>query len=322
MAKPTNAQDRYDINNGVREDLIDKISRTDPEETPVMSSIGRSTAKQTYHEYQRDTLRSPNADNAAIDGDAAVATARTDTARLGNYAQIFQDTISVTGRAEAVEKAGRASQMAYNKAKAAIEVKRDIEASILSNNVAASGSSGVASKSGGLGVHIYTNALHNGAGATAAHTSGAPTVAITAGTDRTFAVGLLQTAAKQCFNTAGKTPPMVVMSANHKTIASSFAGIAANRMQQTKATAATIIGAADYYLSDFGVMAFVPHYIMNARTDVFGLDPKSIKLAYLRGWRTKKLGDVGDSTNEQMLVDVGLEVLTEKNMFKIANLTA
>jgi hypothetical protein len=287
----------------------------------VFSALGRANAEQTYHEYQRDTFRAPNADNAAIDGDDATVSSRSDTSRLGNYCQIFQETIGVTGRAEAVNKAGRKSQLAYNKAKASVEVKRDMEAWLLSNNVAVSGSSGVASKAAGFGVHIYTNALHGGSGATTAHTSGAPTTAVTAGTNRTFTETLLKTAAQQCFNAVGEAPPMVVMSASHKQIASSFAGISAQRTETGK-KAATIIGAADYYLSDFGLMAFVPHYILSTRNEVFGLNPKSNKVAYLRGWQSHKIAKTGDSEREQMLVDVTLEVRSEKDQFKIANLTA
>lgn len=320
MAKPTNTQDRYDITAGVREDLTDFITNVDPDDTPVMSSIRKAKAAQTYHEYQRDILSTPNADNAAIDGDTAETATRTAPTRVGNYCQIFTKTVGVTGRAEAVDKAGRRSQMAYNKALTMTELKRDIEAMILSNNVAASGSTGVASKSGGLGVHLYTNAAHNGAGATTAHTSGAPTAAVTAGSNRTFTDTLLKASAAATFNQAGKAPPMVVMSASHKQLASAFGGISANRTETGKKPA-TIVGAADYYLSDFGLMAFVPHYIMSARTDVFGIDPASLRMAYLRGWQANKIGRKGDAEEEQILCDVSLEVRSEKNMFKIANLT-
>lgn len=321
MAKPTNTQDRYDITLGVREDLTDFITNVDPDDTPCLSSIRKAKAAQTYHEYQRDVLATPNADNAAIDGDTATTSTRTAPTRVGNYCQIFQKTVGVTGRAEAVDKAGRRSQMAYNKALTMTELKRDIEAMILSNNIAAAGSTGVASKSAGLGVHIYTNALHNGLGDTTAHTSGAPTAAVTAGTDRTFTETLLKTAAAGTFNDAGKAPPMVVMSASHKQLFSAFAGISAQRTE-TGRKAATVIGAADYYLSDFGLMAIVPHYIMNTRTDVFGIDPASLRMAYLRGWQSNKIGRKGDAEEEQVLVDACLEVRSEKNMFKIANLTA
>ena len=322
MALPSNTYTRYSVGTNAREDLIDKITNTSPEETPVVSSFGRATAENTYHEYQRDSLRAPNADNAALDGDDATGTAKSAPGRVANYCQIFQDTIVVSGRAEIVKKAGMKSAMAYHKAKAYKELQRDIEAMTLSNNAAVAGAAAVAPKSGGLGVLIYTNALHNGLGATAAHTSGAPTTAVTAGTDRAFTEDLLKEAAQNTFNAVGRVPPMVVMSASHKSTFSTFTGIAVNRFQVGKKEQGRIIGGADVYMSDFGEMEIVPHYIMNGATDVFGIDPQYGDIAYLRGFQSSKLGKSGDSEREQVLVDATVRLTAENACWKISNLTA
>ena len=180
MAQPTNLISKYDIR-GDREDLIEAITNTSPEKTPVVSSFGRATATNTFHEWQRDSLRSANKDNAAIDGDDATPSARSATNRVANICQIFQDTIATSRRANRVKKAGRKSEQAYQVAKAYKELQRDVEAMILSKNVAVLGDDANAAKAAGLGRLIYTNALHNGAGATPAHTSGAATSAITIG---------------------------------------------------------------------------------------------------------------------------------------------
>lgn len=322
MALPTNTYTRYLVGTNAREDLIDKITNTSPEETPVISSMGRATAENTYHEWQRDTLRASNKDNAALDGDDATGSAKTAPGRVANYCQIFQDTIVVSGRAEIVKKAGMKSAMAYHKAKAYKELQRDMEAMALSENAAVAGAAGTAPKSGGLGVLIYTNALHNGAGATAAHTSGAPTTAVTAGTNRAFTETLLKTAAQNTFNAVGKVPPMVVMSASHKQTFSGFAGIAVNRFQVGKKEQGRIIGGADVYMSDFGEMEIVPHYIMSGATNVFGLNPEYCDAVYLRGFQSAKLGKSGDNEREQVLVDACVRVTSESAQFKIANLTA
>lgn len=322
MALPTNTYTRYTAANNVREDLIDKITNTSPEETPVVSSFGRATADQNYHEWQRDSLRSANADNAALDGDDATATAKTPPARVANYCQIFQDTISVSGRAEIVKKAGMKSAMAYHKAKAYKELQRDIEAMTLSSNAAVAGSAGVAPKSGGLGVLIYTNALHNGAGATASHTSGAPTTAVTAGTNRAFTETLLKTAVANSFNATGKVPPMVVCSMSHKQTFSGFTGIAANRFQVGGKKQGAVVGGADVYLSDAGEIEIVPHYLMNGATQVFGLNPEFGDIVYLRGFTSHKLGKSGDSEREQVLVDATVRLRAENACFKISDLTA
>lgn len=322
MALPTNTYTRYSVGTNAREDLIDKITNTSPEDTPVISSFGRATAENTYHEWQRDTLRSANKDNAALDGDDATGSAKTAPGRVANYCQIFQDTIVVSGRAEVVKKAGMKSALAYHKAKAYKELQRDMEAALLSANPAVAGAAAVAPKAGGLGVLIYTNALHNGVGATVAHTSGAPTAAVTAGAGRAFTEALLKTAAQNAFNAAGKVPPMVVMSASHKQTFSGFTGIAVNRFQVGKKEQGRIVGGADVYMSDFGEMEIVPHYIMSGATTVYGLHPEYGDAVYLRGFQSKPLGRSGDSEREQVLVDATFRLTSEAACFKIADLTA
>jgi hypothetical protein len=322
MALPTNTYTRYSAGTNVREDLIDKITNTSPEETPVISSFGHDTAENTYHEWQRDTLRAANKDNAALDGDDAAGSSKTAPGRVANYCQIFQDTIVVSGRAEVVKKAGMKSAMAYFKGKAYKELQRDMEAALLSANAAVAGAAGTAPKAGGLGVLIYTNALHNGAGATAAHTSGAPTTAVTAGTNRTFTEALLKTAAQSTFNAVAKVPPMIVMSASHKQTFSGFAGIAVNRFQVGKKEQGRIVGGADVYMSDFGEMEIVPHYLLSGATTVYGLDPQYGDAVYLRGFSSTPLGKTGDSVKEQVIVDATFRLTSEVNQFKIADLTA
>ena len=322
MAVPSNTYTRFTAGTNVREDLIDKITMTNPEQTPVISSFGTDTAENTYHEWQRDNLRAANKDNAALDGDDAANSAKTPPQRVGNYCQIFQDTIGVSGRTEAVKKAGMKKAMAYNKAKAYKELQRDIEAAALSVNPAVAGSAGVASKLGSLGVQIFTNALHNGAGATAAHNSGAPTVAVTAGTNRAFTEALLKTAVQATYTASGLVPPMAVMSPFHKGQFSAFTGIAANRVNlpSNKKGQGTVVGGADVYLSDFGKLEIVPHYLMAGSTNVFGLNPEYGDAVYLRGFNASPLGKSGDSTREQVIVDATVRLTSEMAQFKIADL--
>lgn len=321
MTVPTNLYSRYTAATNVREDLIDKITMTNPEETIVVSSFGKATATNTLHEWQRDNLRAANKDNAAIDGDDATATAKTPPLRVANYCQIFQDTIATSGRADKVKKAGMATAMAYNKAKAYKELQRDQEAMTTSLNPAVAGNGALASKSGGLGVLIYTNALHNGAGATAAHTSGAPTTANTAGTNRAFTETLFKTAIQQTYIASGKVPQMAVMSPSHKSVFSTFAGIAVNRYQVGKKEQGRIIGGADVYMSDFGELEIVPNYIMAGANYVYGLNPEYGDTAYLRGYQASLLGKSGDSERAQVLVDATVRVTSELCQFKIADLT-
>jgi Family of unknown function (DUF5309) len=321
MAQPANLFDRFDEAGSVREDLIDKIYNVSPEETPVTTAFGKTSAAQTFHEWQRDALAAANANNALIDGDDFSATALTATDRIGNYCQIFAKQPAVSRRANIVKKAGKTTSMAYQKAKLMKECKRDIEASVLSANPAVAGNSATASKSGGLGVFIYSNALHNGAGATAAHTSGAPLTGVTAGTNRTFTETLLKSAIQLNYIASGTVAPMAVMSPSHKETFSTFVGIAVNRFQVGKREQGRIIGGADIYVSNFGELEIVPHYLMSSFTTVYGVNPDYASLAFLDGFRSKEMGPTGDSEKQLITADMCLQVDNEKAFWKIADLT-
>lgn len=321
MAVPTNTYTRYTAANNVREDLADFISRQDPESTPIVSGAGRGKATNTLHEWSRDALRAPNADNAALDGDDAAASAKTPPQRVGNICQIFQDTVFISGRVEAVDKAGKKSEMAYQKAKMYKELQRDIEKMVVSNNPAVVGSGAVAAKSGGLGVLLYTNANHGAGGSTVAHTSGAPTTAPTAGTARALTETIYKTTLQTTYTTAGKIPRDVFFSPAHKVVASSFVGIAQIRHEAKGESQGTIVGGADVYVSDFGAVNHMPHYMMAGGTNVYGLVMSELDTVYLRSFQSKPLGRTGDSDKEQILVDATLRVKAEKANFKIADLS-
>lgn len=322
-ALPANTYTRYTAGTNVREDLIDRITMTTPEQTPIISMMGKASADNTTHEWQRDSLRAPNKDNAALDGDDASASAKTPPVRVGNVCQIFQDAISVSGRAEVVKKAGMKSAMAYNKAKAYKELQRDIEAAAVSTNAAVVGSAGVAPKLGSLGVLLYSNAQHGAGGSTVVHNSGVPTTAPTAGTGRAFTEAIFKAGLQAVYTACGRVPPAAYMSPNHKGVFSGFAGIAVNRYQieSGKNKQAHIIGGADVYASDFGDVEIVPHHIMAGSTQVFALDPDYLDAVYLRPFNSWELGKSGDNTRQQVLVDATIRATAENVHVKYADLT-
>lgn len=321
MAVPTNTYTRFTAGTNVREDLIDKITMVNPEKTPILSAAGKATAKNTFHEFQRDNLRAPNANNAALDGDDATASSKTPPTRVANVCQIFQDVVQVSGRAEVVDKAGMKSAMAYYTSKAYVEMKRDMEAMIVSSNPAVLGSGAVIPKSGGLGVLLYTNAQHGVGGSTVAHTSGAPTVAPTAGTARVFTETILKAGLQAAYINSGDIPDALYLSPNHKAVFSTFAGIAVNRNQVKDKKQASIVGGADVYMGDFGELEIVPHYIMAGGTNAYALDPEYLDVVYLRGFQTKPLGVTGDSTRQQVIVDATVRVTSETVHAKFADLS-
>jgi len=322
MAQPTETFDSYDAV-GNREDLQDKIYMVSPEKTPVVSSIRRFTATQRRHEWQRDSLATPNKDNAVIEGDDRTGTPLAATARVANTVQLFDKVAVVSATQEKTKSAGRGSEMKYQISKKMVELKRDIEAMVLSDNVAVIGSSSVARKSSGLGAMIYTNISHGGAGATPAHATSLADTPQIAGTNRAFTETLLKTVSQATYTTSGEFPSLISLTPSHKGTFSAFAGIAANRHQVAKGKQGVIVGGADVYMSDFGELTAVPNYVQataNANT-VFILNPEYMGIAYLGGFKSEPLAKTGHTEKELVSAEACLVVTSETAQAAIKNLT-
>ena len=300
---------------GQREDLTEIIYDISPTETPFMSSIGKTKATAVYHEWQTDSLAAATTANAAVEGADATSATLSPTVRLGNYTQIIQKTVQVSGTLDTVNKAGRKSEKAYQLAKASAELKRDLETILLANQGRSAGTSTVARKLGSILSWIKTNSDVGSGGADPA-TIGVSTR--TDGTQRTFTEALLKTVVSEVF-VSGGSPKILMVGAAGKQKVSSFAGIAAQRYMAPGNTPTTIIGAADVYMSDFGTMSVVPNRFMRTR-DALVLDPEYAALAYLRPFQTNDLAKTGDSENTQLLAEVTLEVKNEAAHGIIADL--
>lgn len=292
---------------GAREDLSDVIYSISPTDTPIMSSIGKSKATGTFHEWQTDALAAANTANALLEGADATSATLVPTVRLGNFTQIVGKTIAVSGTLEAVDKAGRKSEKAYQLAKASAEIKRDIEAIITNNQGQSNGTSNSAARvMGTLLSYIKTN-TNKGTGGVDPATIGVSVR--TDGTTRAFTETFLKDVVAKVF-TSGGTPSALFVSPAQKQVVSGFTGLAAQRYQVATNGQATILSGADLYQSDFGVLQIVPNRFMRVR-DALVLDPEYAALAYLRPFQTNELAKAGDSDKTQILAELTLEVRNE-----------
>ena len=301
--------DRYSAI-GAREDLSDVIYSIAPTDTPIMNSIGKSKATGTFHEWQTDTLAAATTANALIEGADATSITVTPTVRIGNFTQIVGKTVQVSGTLEAVDKAGRKSEKAYQLAKASSEIKRDIEAIITANQGQSNGSSGSSARvMGSLLSYIKTNTSKNGTATTGVDPTTIGVSTRTDGTTRTFTETLLKDVIAKVF-VSGGTPAALFVSPAQKQVVSGFTGLSAQRYQVPTNGQATILAGADLYQSDFGVLQIVPNRFMRTR-DALILDPEYAALAYLRPFQTTELAKAGDSDKSQILAELTLEVRNE-----------
>lgn len=301
--------DRYSAI-GAREDLSDVIYSIAPTDTPIMNSIGKSKATGTFHEWQTDTLAAATTANALIEGADATSLTVTPTVRIGNFTQIVGKTVQVSGTLEAVDKAGRKSEKAYQLAKASSEIKRDIEAIITANQGQSNGSSGSSARvMGSLLSYIKTNTNKNGTSVTGVDPVTIGVSTRTDGTTRAFTEAMLKDVIAKVF-VSGGTPAALFVSPAQKQVVSAFTGLAAQRYQVPTNGQATILAGADLYQSDFGVLQIVPNRFMRTR-DALILDPEYAALAYLRPFQTNDLAKAGDSDKTQILAELTLEVRNE-----------
>tara|TARA_B100001057_G_scaffold468053_1_gene526847 strand:- start:2037 stop:3077 length:1041 start_codon:yes stop_codon:yes gene_type:complete len=131
VGSPTSSQGPSVSN---REDLTDVLTILAPEETPALSSANKQRATSTFVEWTVDSLSSPSTTGVSEGADITSFTDQfANRARLGNYVQKFRRDYMVSDLQEAVDSVGPA-KVAQAEAKAIRELKRDIEATILSDN--------------------------------------------------------------------------------------------------------------------------------------------------------------------------------------------
>lgn len=294
---------------GNREDLSDVIYSISPTDTPIMSSIGKSKATAVYHEWQTDSLAANTTANALVEGATASDITVSPTTRLGNYTQIVGKTVMVSGTLEAVDKAGRKSEKAYQLAKVSSEIKRDMETIITANQGQSAGNSSTARTLGSLLSYIKSNTSKNGTATTGVDPVTVGVSTRTDGTTRAFTEAMLKTVIASVFSNGG-TPSTLFVSPTQKQVVSAFTGLAAQRYQVPTSGQATILAGADLYQSDFGVLSIVPDRFMRSR-DALILDPEYAALAFLRPFQTNELARVGDAEKTQILAEFTLEVRNE-----------
>jgi hypothetical protein len=315
----------YDASNAIREDLANIIYDISPVDTPFMSNIGRDTASNTYYEWQTDILASAGA-NAAIEGADAGNASFDATVRVANYTQISTKVVSVSNTADAVNTAGMRTVMAYEQAKKAKELKRDMEYILLSNQAGAAGSgTSTARNTAGLPAWLQTNVQANGATKgtmSGANGNGYPNAAwtnLSTSTDVAFTEAMLKTAQQQAWAQGGN-PSILMVGPYNKTVVSAFAGLAQQRVTYNNAKPLKIIATADVYLGDFGEVAIVPNRFQ-PENFAFVLDPEYASVSYLRPFRVIDIAPTGDAVKKELVVEYGLRVKNEKAHAIVANLT-
>jgi len=316
MAQPTNTFDTYD-SNSIKEDISTVIYNVDPSEVPLLSSIAKTSATNTLHQWQTDTLRSAVSTNKNIEGDATTAEARSAVAKLHNFTQIFKNAVTVSGTDQSVTNIGYGKQMTHEIVKVAKEQKTDIEASIFANLPSVAGNSTTARQLGGLTSYITSNVTNIGSGGANPSGSVPGATARTNGTQTVFN----QTKFDACMQSIwekGGNPDTVYLSAAQMSRALGFVG---NNNERATAQNGSVAQLLSIYMTPWGSVTFTPSRHQAAR-DVFILQTNMLALASLRPMKNEPLAKNGDNVTRQVLTEATLVVRNEKSLGLIADCTA
>lgn len=315
MAQPTGTFSTYQAK-GIRENLADIISNISPIDTPFISNVGSGGGiDNTYYEWQTDALSAVNTANAAIEGGDAVMVTSSPTTRLGNYTQISTKNVTVSGTVERVKKAGRKSELAYQLAKRGAELKRDMEAIACSGQVAVPGTDTTARNTAGFEAYITTNTVRGVGGADPGYSGGVaanglgtgyPNVAAVPGTPVAVSEVNFKLMLQKQWTNGGKAD-LVLTGPSTKVKISAFAGIATRYRDVPAGQQASIVGAADVYVSDFGEVTIVPDRFKGELT-MQAIDTEYVGVVKLRDFMTIDLAKTGDSEKKQLLVEWGIKV--------------
>jgi hypothetical protein len=294
---------------GNREDLEDIIWDVSPLETPFTTQVKKGKAKATYHEWQTDALAAA-ATNAQVQGDDATVNTAAPTVRLRNYCQILSKTVSVSGTQDAVDKAGRDSEISYQTAKRMKELRRDLEYACVRNQASTAGAANKTSAGQTSGTTIATTQGYSGG------TVAAPTDASTTGT---VTEAHLKKVISQVWTAGGNPELLMVGPATKQKVSSGFSGIATRFKDVAGTKQAQIVSGVDLYVSDFGTHKLVPNRFMRDQ-NILALDMEYWSLDRLRTLQSWELAKTGDSEKRQMLMEVTLSSKNELASGKVSDI--
>lgn len=307
---------------GNREQLSDVVSRITPEDTPIYSMIGKGKVNGTHPEWEIDDLAAPGA-NVQLEGDEFAFGAITPPVRVGNYTQILRKEFILSETQEAVDDAGRIQKRKYQKIKKGIEIRKDVEYSIVSNVASVGGATRV---SGGLPSWLVTNVSRGASGANGGFSSGTGlTVAATNGTQRAFTKALLDTVMGAAY-TAGANVNHVFAAPYVKSVFVTFmsdANVASFRYTADSGRK-TIISNADAYEGPFGKVLVHPDRVMAVNAgvarNVFLIDTDMLEWDWLRKiHEVKDIAKTGDADKCVLIGEGTLRVKNEKGLGVIAD---
>ena len=308
-----------------REEMSDVVSRITPEDTPIYSMIKKESFKTVHPEWVVDDLAAPAA-NIQLEGDTYAFDASVAPDRLGNHTQILWKSGIISESQDKNDEAGDVLTRKYQKLKKGVELRKDVEFSIVDNNASVGGAT---RESGSLPTWLETNVARNGAGANGGYNSGTGlTVAATNGTLRTFTKALLDNVMQQGYE-SGANFKHCFVSPYVKSVFVTFmsdSNVAAFRYAAQDGNKNSIVANADVYEGPYGKVMIHPNRVMagsaSLARNVFLTDPSHICWGWFRKIQEDKEAakvKTSDAHRFMLKAEGALKVKNEKGLGVVAD---
>ena len=291
---------------GNREDLADTIYDLFPDDTHFLSNLQKTKASSTLHEWLGDTIVAPGT-NINREGNEGEFASIVSPIRYANYTQIFKKEFVVSDTQEKVAKAGRRTEGARQTTQQMREIKNDVEWAMVRNQLASAGGATTGRSLGSMENWIGAGRTASAAAATshvlATAGTGATTAAIaakvpgavtdaSAGSGGAITSAALEFALEASWAQGGDTD-LIGVAASTKAVINTFSGVAQRNVEIGKTQQAVITGAADVYVSSFGVHRILLHRHIRANVALC-LDSSLWAVSSLRDFFMERLAKTGD----------------------------
>ncbi len=277
-----------------REDLMDVLADVSPDETPLLTLFGTSTARGTLHEWLNYNISRPTSVSADYEGADTTFADLTAPSRVTNKTHIIKQPIQVSRTERRMNVAAIGDPYAFQKADGLRQLKLKMEFALL-NSTTASGASGVARSMTGIDAFITSVVTARASGTSYSETElndmAADAYAMVSA-DKVFDMLLVTVKIKQA-----------------------IAGFSGNATRYIQATERRLVKDVLVYDSAVGSHRILHHRDVRnvaGSTTVYGLREELHKVAYLDKPMFEELGKVGDADRGHWVTEFTGEVLNEK----------
>ena len=326
------------LNGLVNEDLMQKIMDISDIPLPFTDRISSGSHTNSAPSWTLDRLLSPDLTNAVIDGADAGVDQSNLGIRVNQQSQISQKTLRVSVRSNDVSTVGFQNTMSYQLLMRGDELRRDVEAIMLSNQASvADDGAAVAGLSAGVnawtvGTDIFgdpTGSADRGVGGLDGGWLDTPTdglvASATLGTPRALSLTDIQDVAQSVWQLGGDpvlvmSRPLVIRSLSTFMFTSSaqIATLDRDTSRNSPNEATQALMSVNVLITDFGVtMSMIANRLQQAMdapaTDLndslFVMDPSQWQQSFLTGYNSAPLARTGTAVNAQISGDWTLKCL-------------